>query len=494
MLKLTSTAKPASVSTTATITQWAAAVTFSTANWFQQVDVPLLADVNYLLAPGRENLKVFSKQPHTLSGIRGPLSVEGGTTNADRSLHAAVLLPGEGNGPVFGVAPQPPEWQQIDTLNVYGDGSHQDQTGTLTSTALTGLSMGPDVDLRYLLAAGAPVPFGEPGFYPGGISYGTIKLDAGGHFSTDNNVSTIEVLNILLGQGNDHLTIVSTLVPGPDYLPDGTPGRAAAHGGLTTVNGGGASLLTLTGTFDAAVGQLTRRDGGSFAGAGFAVGQQVTVMGGGLDGSYTVAGFANSVYGPGSTLLLTNASGLAGTNVAATLSVSDYLQVTGMFDLSTGRITRRDGLPWWSLGFDYAQQVSIDGLSGLWTITGFDNSTYGDGSTLLVSGPALAATNFASTVAVTSRLRAAGTFNRTATTVTFTAGTTVGSGLTVGTPVAITGVSGIRTIAAISPDGLTLTLTGGAMPVANGVAGVVAVSAVMLPTVVPSIVISCPTP
>src|SRR5260370_6252168 len=189
-MKLTSAGKPVSIDANPTITQWAAPVTLSTINRFQQVDVPLLADVNYLLAPGRENLKVFSKQPHTLSGIRGPLSVEGGTTNADRSLHAAVLLPGEGNGPAFGVAPQPPEWQQIDTLNIYGDGSHQDQTGILTSTALTGLSMGPRVDFSYLLAPGAAFPFGEPGVYPGGISYGTIKLDPSGHFSTANHGPT----------------------------------------------------------------------------------------------------------------------------------------------------------------------------------------------------------------------------------------------------------------------------------------------------------------
>src|SRR5260370_6412835 len=132
----------------------------------------------------------------------------------------------------------------------------------LTSTALTGLSMGPGVDFSYLLAPGAAFPFGEPGVYPGGISYGTIKLDASGHFSTDNNVSTIEVLNILLGQGNDHLTIKSTLVPGPDYRPDGTPGRAAAHGRRTREEPGRASLLAPAGPLDAAAHRSARRDGG----------------------------------------------------------------------------------------------------------------------------------------------------------------------------------------------------------------------------------------
>src|SRR4029077_10740051 len=174
VLKLTRTAQPApgSVAVTTTVNEVAPVVTFTTANWYVPVTVPLLGDVDFPLAPGRGNLKVISKQPHTLSNIRGPLMVEGGTTTADRSLKAAVLLPGEGNGPVFGVAPQPPEWQQIDTLNIYNDGSRENGVGTLTSTALTGFGMGQGLDFSYLLRPGDHFPFGEPGHYPGGISYG----------------------------------------------------------------------------------------------------------------------------------------------------------------------------------------------------------------------------------------------------------------------------------------------------------------------------------
>ena len=55
---------------------------------------------------------------------------------------------------------------------------------------------------------------------------------------------------MLLGKGNDHLTITSTLVPGLDHNPDGTLGTlVAVHGGITTVHGGGNSLLSITGTF-----------------------------------------------------------------------------------------------------------------------------------------------------------------------------------------------------------------------------------------------------
>ena len=129
---------PSSGTALLTVTQWAAVATFAAPSagnapqtcpvatcgtWYQQVTVPLVGDPFFILAPGRQNLRTFGKQAHVLGGIQGPLAVEGGTTAADRSLKGAVLLPGEDNLPAFRVAPQPPEWQQIDTLNIYDDGS-----------------------------------------------------------------------------------------------------------------------------------------------------------------------------------------------------------------------------------------------------------------------------------------------------------------------------------------------------------------------------------
>src|SRR5262249_37397812 len=271
---------------------------------------------------------------------------EGGTTGADRSLHAAVLLPGEANGPLFQIAPQPPEAMMIDTLNVYDDGSKADQTGTLTSTAITGLGM-VTAKLDFTQQPGNnPLPFGEPGVYPGGISYGAISLDGNGNFTTDGGRTTIDVLNILLGSGNDHFTVQNTMVPGPDHNADGSLGKVAAHGGITAVHGGGNSLLQLAdGAFEThpanpgdpagTTGRLVRADGVTWADFGFAVGQQV-VLTGGVAGTFTVTGFANSSNLPGhvgDVLLLGGASSLTNQlNVTATISVTDYLQVTGLFD------------------------------------------------------------------------------------------------------------------------------------------------------------------
>jgi hypothetical protein len=47
------------------------------------VTIPLVADPYFDIQPGHQNFREFPKRPHVLSGIRGPLSVEGGTTSAD---------------------------------------------------------------------------------------------------------------------------------------------------------------------------------------------------------------------------------------------------------------------------------------------------------------------------------------------------------------------------------------------------------------------------
>src|SRR5262249_47602165 len=121
-----------------TVTQLAVRVTFTAppdpnnpdgGNWFTKVTVPVVADPWVDIQPGHETFRSFPKRAHLLSGIRGPLAVEGGTTSADRSLRPAVLLPGEANGPIFNVPPQPPESQMIDTLNIYNDGTQGRQTG-----------------------------------------------------------------------------------------------------------------------------------------------------------------------------------------------------------------------------------------------------------------------------------------------------------------------------------------------------------------------------
>ncbi|MBD2412394.1 hypothetical protein FACHB389_10860 [Nostoc calcicola FACHB-389] len=198
-------------------------LTFNQTNWFQPQTVTVTANPSFVPTPGTQKLKPFPAQPHLLSNLRGPLEVIGGTTTVNRSLNPAVILPKELNAPLLGIGAQPPEEQQIDTLNIFDDSSQEDKTGVLTATNLSGFNMAGDLTFSGTTA------FGEPNVFKGGITYG----------DPTTGKSTFEIFNLLLGSGNDNLTIESTL------------STTATHGGITTVHGGGNRYLTnpTTGAF-----------------------------------------------------------------------------------------------------------------------------------------------------------------------------------------------------------------------------------------------------
>ena len=194
-------------SASVTVSRLAAVATFTSDNWYQQQSVSLVADVNYDVPPTREGVKVYPASTHLLSKLRGPLAVEGGVTGAERTLQNGLKLPGEADRFLVPVAAQAPESQQIDVLNIYDDSSQENGSGTLTSTRLTGFGMAGDLDF----GNGA---FGEASVFPGGISFGKVSFGAGG-YATDAGESSIEVLNLMLGEGNDTLDIQGTLNAAP---------------------------------------------------------------------------------------------------------------------------------------------------------------------------------------------------------------------------------------------------------------------------------------
>ena len=189
-------------------------LTFDATNWYvpQVVTVTPVSNPDpTLLHPGT---KQFAVQPHLLSDIKGPLSIEGGEGAQVHPLIEAVVLPGETNPPVFPIAPQPPEEQSIDILNVFDNSSMEDKKGTLTGTQLTGYDMSTGLHFDH-------TAFGENADFAAGVTYG--KKGVGGAPDTSN----IEVFNLLMGSGNNSLDITSTL------------NTSALHGGLTTIHGGG---------------------------------------------------------------------------------------------------------------------------------------------------------------------------------------------------------------------------------------------------------------
>ena len=192
------------------------------------------------------------------------------------------MLPNERNAALLSIAQQPPEYFQVDTLNVFDDSSQEDKVGEVTSTGDHRLPDG----ARRCPTASAGTAFGESTIVPQGISYSTIVVthDANGHELIDptSSKTTIEVVNLLLGKGNDRVTITSTMVPGPDRprrtaAPASTPRTSrcrpastrantpSAHGGITTVHGGGNRALAIKGDFTSPATRCTRLDNASWS-------------------------------------------------------------------------------------------------------------------------------------------------------------------------------------------------------------------------------------
>ena len=84
----------------------------------------------------------------------------------------------------------------------------------MTSDDAQGLRPGRGPRLRRRLSSGNPQTFGEPAIFPGGISFGTVQFVDGTVRRRTARSRTIEVVNLLLGVGNDRLDVQGTLDPG----------------------------------------------------------------------------------------------------------------------------------------------------------------------------------------------------------------------------------------------------------------------------------------
>jgi Ca2+-binding RTX toxin-like protein len=164
---------------------WSTSVelTFTGDNWDAYQTVWVMA-VDDSYADGSDYQAFAQTDAHRVFQIQGPLYVYGGENpDANYEIPAPVMLPGEDSGPLV-TTPNPnfdaDETKQVDTLVVDNSGSVADDTGTLTSSQVTGLGMGgpQSVDGRDL---------------NGGITY-----------------ADLEDLQILLGSGNDHFTVAAT--------------------------------------------------------------------------------------------------------------------------------------------------------------------------------------------------------------------------------------------------------------------------------------------
>ena len=257
VLNLTSSVVLVDSSTAETVTVKAVnpAVSFNTSNWYTDVQVNVVADDSFKIAPGSEYDKYFPQTAHTTSKLAGPVVIEGGTTQKDRSLKIAVMLPSENPTPPKELDITTDETVQTDQLIIFNDSSVSDDTGTMTSTNISGLGMAADaidvLDKNNIVERTVP----------GGINY-----------------VGLEVVELLMGAGNDTFTLNT------DAL-------------MSTSTETGSITFDTDAVTDNAV---MARETGSWFGDGYRIGDTITVAGSANnDGQYPHLGYLHRWAGAG---------------------------------------------------------------------------------------------------------------------------------------------------------------------------------------------------
>ena len=202
------------------------AFTFTAANWNKWATIDVRA--NPAFAGTDSVFKAFPPQDQNLDRIRGPLIIEGGigSEGADRSLRAPVLLPNEIDQPSNQELSNPAsEPSGIDTLNIFHTDNADADVGSLfyrttdaaghairnPGLALTGFEMGGD-----LIVNQGTTETPDFLYFGGGITY-----------------NGLEVVEVLLGKGNETLTIDDT--GDRDEKANVSPDPAT----ITAIHGGG---------------------------------------------------------------------------------------------------------------------------------------------------------------------------------------------------------------------------------------------------------------
>jgi hypothetical protein len=190
------------------------AVTFTTANWFEEVGIAVTADESFVLDPGQVFLRREPLRPHTIDDVTGPLILEGGVAEErDRSLNRAVMLPTEFTEAPLDLVIEGDESQRADRLNVFNDSSVSHDRGELRAIELRNdvVKLGdedPTNDIRPMNLSG----FGMSTGLTIDISEAQLGLDPDLIIDFPGGITfdDIEVTEILLGKGNDRLDIVDS--------------------------------------------------------------------------------------------------------------------------------------------------------------------------------------------------------------------------------------------------------------------------------------------
>ena len=200
-------------------------LTFTASNWNHAVTVNVAVNPSAPALSGQPVLAV-GDQPHTTSVIQGPLVIAGnGGTIVPLAITPAVMLPTETNAALPSIAAVNDFTTQNNTLRVFNDGSTTNDVGTLAaSAALNGLT--------YVTGQSVAQLATDPTANISGINMGASLILKAGTSGQPNNVTfdagisygDVQVVNVMLGSGNDTFT-VNTTTPGSITLVQGGGGN-----------------------------------------------------------------------------------------------------------------------------------------------------------------------------------------------------------------------------------------------------------------------------
>ena len=176
---------------------------FTPLNWAFNQFVIVTANTSYVPGTGDTQVQNFALQPHTLDQMFGPLLVDGGQIE-DRSLKQGVRLPTEIDSPLPVLTISVDESQSTDTLNIYDDGSVLSTTDGVLSTIDSTEASALDGVYKTTVDQSA---FG----HLVGLGLGDQDLHFGATtFEQGITYHQMEVVNLLLGQGDDTFHITGT--------------------------------------------------------------------------------------------------------------------------------------------------------------------------------------------------------------------------------------------------------------------------------------------
>jgi Ca2+-binding RTX toxin-like protein len=186
-------------------------VVFSASNWNTPFIVEVTVNPEAPTNGSNQPEQTFSAQPHVMANVFGPLIIEGSQTK-ERTITPGVRLPTETDVslPVLSISVD--ETQMTDTLNIFNDGSLANDTGGHGFISATHAHA---IAAIYDVASLESTDFGHvSGLGMGGpltLDFGTPSVPDERTFDAGITYHDVEVVDVLLGRGDDIFTVDATV-------------------------------------------------------------------------------------------------------------------------------------------------------------------------------------------------------------------------------------------------------------------------------------------